>query len=131
MGADNTFGEENLSSVTNRFSIRRTELESIHTTTPIISAKQTKYIKTLYKNQPLLELRGDTKGTEWGVTRDRFPDNSWDELRETHISKFKDVEETPKLRQILLEDLAFAFGHNSQKFSEKLVEFGFLKEIIK
>jgi hypothetical protein len=43
------------------------------------------------------------------------------------MSEAKEVELTPALRQTLLEDLAYAYGDsNPKKFTEKLIEFGFV-----
>lgn len=39
------------------------------------------------------------------------------------MSYAKEVELTPELKQILLEDLAYAYGRNTNKFGQKLKEF--------
>jgi len=78
-------------------------------------------IKTIY-GQPVLGIRTE-KGVEFGLNRDRFPDSCWDELRITTMERAKEVELTNELKVTLLEDLAYAYGQNSKKFSEKLREF--------
>lgn len=81
-----------------------------------------KTIKVNYGFQPILHI--DEEGM--GLNRDRNPDNGWSELRRTRIENnesIKEVELTPKMKQILIEDLAYAYGNDSTKFSKKLKEF--------
>lgn len=90
-------------------------------------------IKTIH-GQPVLDVSiSDTTdksspnfGKEYGVNRDRCPDADWGELRQTCMSYAKEVELTPELKQILLEDLAYAYGRNTNKFGQKLKEFNFI-----
>ncbi len=77
-------------------------------------------IKVAHLNQPILDI--DEKG--FGLNRDRDPDRDWGELRWS--KEFKEVEITPKLLQTLLEDLAYAYGSDTKKFTEKLKEFKFI-----
>ncbi len=90
-------------------------------------------ILVFYNNQPCLEIsKMDVpKGTpnynkKFGLNRDRNPDRDWSELRNTSLENAKSVPLTNKLKQILLEDLAYAFGSDSSKFSHKLKEFNLL-----
>lgn len=81
-------------------------------------------IKIFYNNQPILSIiECDITGNLYGLNRDRNPDNGWGELRKTIISQAKEVELTDELKQILIEDLAYVYGQDSKKFSEKLKEF--------
>lgn len=87
-------------------------------------------IESLYKKHtehilvngflPILEFDKD----RGGLSRDRNPDRDWPELRRTHLQYLKEV--TSKLKQVLIEDLAFAFGNNSEKFYQKLKEFNLI-----
>ena len=61
-----------------------------------------------------------------GLNRDRNPDRDWPELRRSNINYCKEVELTDELKKILIEDLAFAFGNNSEKFYQKLREFNLI-----
>ena len=65
----------------------------------------------------LLEVDG------MGVHRDRTPDAGWGGLRYTILSKAKNVELTPQLKIILIEDLAFYKGSDSEIFSELMRTF--------
>lgn len=78
-------------------------------------------IKTIY-GQPVLEIITE-KDVEFGLNRDRNPDSGWNELSISTMERAKEVELTDELKVTLLEDLAFAYGQNSKKFSEKLREF--------
>ena len=60
---------------------------------------------------------------QFGLNRDRQPDSSWNELRNTRLDQAVELELTPELKQVLLEDLAYAYGQDSEKFTEKLKEF--------
>lgn len=85
-----------------------------------------------WANQPCLDISeldvttGPNVGKKYGLNRDRNPDRDWSELRNTILSSAKEIEETPELRQILLEDLAYTYGNNTTKFREKLKEFKFI-----
>lgn len=68
-------------------------------------------------NQPCLEIIDNM-----GLNRDRQPDNSWGELRRTAMNLAKEQEQTPELKRILHEDIAYAYGHDSNKFTEKFNE---------
>lgn len=81
-------------------------------------------------NQPCLDITTldvpkDTPnyGKRFGLNRDRNPDRDWSELRNTSLEYAKEVELTPKLKQILIEDLAYTYGSNTSKFSDKMKEF--------
>jgi len=85
-----------------------------------------------YGNEPCLNVEtldvktGPNVGKKFGLHRDRFPDRDWAEMRSTALSEVQEIEETPKLKQILLEDLAYIYGSNTNKFTEKLKEFKFI-----
>lgn len=88
-----------------------------------------KTIKVFPNNEPCLEIRTETidgpnKGRNYGLHRDRFPDAGWGELRNTDLSYSKELELTGELRKILIEDIAFAYGNDTKKFSKKMNEFG-------
>jgi hypothetical protein len=90
-------------------------------------------IWVFYNIQPVLDITtlNVPKGTpnygkKYGLNRDRTPDRDWDELRRTGMSNAKEVELTKELKQILLEDLAFAYGQDSVKFTSKLKEFNLI-----
>ena len=85
-----------------------------------------------YGNQPVLEIKTETQsganfGNKYGLNRDRLPDSGWGELQWTILTEAEELEETPKLRQLLLEELAYAYGNNTNKFREKLIEFKFIQ----
>lgn len=63
---------------------------------------------------------------EYGLNRDRNPDTDWGELRSTSMDSAKKVELTENFKKILLEDLAYAFGSDTNKFSQKLKEFNLI-----
>ena len=71
---------------------------------------------------PILDINADLMG----LNRDRNPDRDWPELRRSNINYCKEVELTDELKKILIEDLAFAFGNNSEKFYQKLREFNLI-----
>lgn len=73
-------------------------------------------------NQPCLDIQSNSTG----VNRDRNPDANWDELRATSLNYAKEVELTPELKLILLEDLAYFLGQKTTKFTEKLKEFNLI-----
>ena len=84
-----------------------------------------------YGNEPCLDIticssKGPNFNKKYGLHRDRLPDAGWGELRSSLLSGAKVVAETPELRQLLLEDLAFAYGRDTKKFAEKLTEFKFI-----
>ena len=88
-------------------------------------------IFTFHRNQPILDIeveqtKGVNYGSKYGLNRDRNPDGGWDQLRNTRMDYAEEVELTPELKKTLLEDLAYAYGHDSNKFSEKLIEFNLL-----
>lgn len=70
-------------------------------------------IKVFYRIEPCLK-----EDNGFGLHRDRTPDAGWGELRNTIISEAKEVEMTPELKKILIEDVAYWTGSNSEKFSE-------------
>ena len=86
-----------------------------------------------YGIEPCLEITeydgktGPNVGKKYGLRRDRNPDRDWSELRNTCMSISKEVEDTDELRKILLEDLAYTYGKDTKKFTDKLFEFGFIK----
>lgn len=93
-------------------------------------------IKTIFiiNNRPVLDITilnvskdNPNYGIKFGTNRDRNPNRGWTELRGTNMSNAKEVELTEELKQTLLEDLAYAYGNNTSKFTEKLKEFGFIK----
>jgi hypothetical protein len=93
-------------------------------------------IKVFHRNQPCLDITesdmkiGPNVGKKYGLNRDRNPDRDWSELRRSCMSACLEVEETPELRKILLEDLAYTYGSDTSIFSSKLIEFGFFKRNI-
>lgn len=89
--------------------------------------KTNKTIKTIFviNNQPVLDIIV-IDAEEFGLNRDRNPHADWNELRRTNMINAKEVKLTEELKQILLEDLAYAYGTNTSKFREKLKEFGFI-----
>lgn len=83
-------------------------------------------------NQPCLQIStsntvvGPNVGKRYGLNRDRIPDSGWSENRNTIMTKAKQVELTPELKQILIEDLAYTYGHNTKVFADKLKEFNLI-----
>lgn len=82
-------------------------------------------------NQPCLdtevcETPGPNLNRVYGLNRDRHPDRDWGELRRSDVTDARHVKETPELRLILLEDLAYTYGRDSKKFREKLEEFNLI-----
>lgn len=78
-----------------------------------------------YGRQPCLEIKEEKYG-RFGVNRDRQPDSGWGEMHSTTMEYAKEIEMTDELKITLLEDLAYAYGSNSKKFREKLIEFKFV-----
>lgn len=80
-------------------------------------------------NQPCLNIttlhvkNTTNDGKKFGLNRDRCPDKDWSELRNTSLEHAKEVELTKELKQILIEDLAYAYGSNTSLFSSKMKEF--------
>lgn len=82
-------------------------------------------------NQPCLHIEKYTKiskdspnyNKSFGLNRNRNPDNNWGQLTSTCTSYAKKVELTSELKQILIEDLAYAYGNSSELFTAKLKEF--------
>lgn len=90
-----------------------------------------KKIKVFYGRQPILEVRTETSpgpnlGNEYGMSRDRKPDAGWGQITGTIMDKAVEVDLTPELKQTLLEDIAYVYGQDSSKFTEKLKEFELL-----
>lgn len=81
-------------------------------------------IKTVYGIQPILEEKDGM-----GLNRDRIPDRDWNELRRTNMlsDSIKEVNLTTEMKVTLIGDLAFAYGQDTNKFIEKLVEFDIFK----
>ena len=89
-------------------------------------------IKTYY-GQPILEIvKGISAGKEvdFGVTRDRQPDNGWGEMHKINLElsaeKIKETELNEHIKMKLLGDLAYAYGQNTNKFEQKLKEFNLI-----
>lgn len=87
-------------------------------------------IKT-YFGQPILDVfKGISAGveTDFGLVRDRNPDRDWGELSKVNMEmcRIEEVELTKQLKTTLLEDLAYAFGNNTEKFNQKLKEYDLL-----
>ena len=89
-----------------------------------------KTIKTYY-GQPILDVeKGISAGEEvdFGVFRDRQPDRDWGELQRVNLihcsDKIEEQELTEDLRIKLLGDLAYTYGNDSNKFEQKVKEFG-------
>lgn len=94
---------------------------------------ETRKIIVFGGNQPCLNIsKLDVKegtpnyGIEYGLNRDRNPDSSWSELRETILSEGKLVDLTDDIKIILLEDLAYAYGSDTKLFNQKLKEFNLI-----
>lgn len=84
----------------------------------------------MYHGQPIFMVVDE----HWGVCRNRYPDRGWGEIHKVNMLSVtlhevditsKDMESI-KLRQALHEDLAYYYGQDSAKFTEKLQEFGFV-----
>lgn len=75
-----------------------------------------KFIYVINGNQPCLEIKESDK--IYCYNRDRNPDNDWNEIRLTLMSEknCKFVELTDELKQILIEDLAYFIGKDSNQF---------------
>ena len=83
------------------------------------------------QNQPCLEIRtektkGPNFGIKYGINRDRYPDSGWGEIRSSRLSNATEVELTDELKVILLEDLAYGYGYDSELFNKKLKEFNLI-----
>ncbi len=103
--------------------------------------EQTKIeIYILDKDIPILGTKMDISGGKpalFGLYRDRFPDRDWPELRwknlemDTHrITKITSMSDysaflinNQKFPETLLEDLAYTYGNDTKKFTEKIQEF--------
>jgi predicted NAD-dependent protein-ADP-ribosyltransferase YbiA (DUF1768 family) len=89
-------------------------------------------IFVFYKNQPVLEqkiekAKDPNENKKYGLNRDRNPDTDWSELRSSLMDeRCEEVELTPELKTILLEDLAYTYGSDTSTFHKKLVEFGLI-----
>ena len=85
-------------------------------------------IKTIY-GEPVLDIdvmdvkTGPYVGRLYGLHRDRNPDRDWGELSTSSMDSAKEVDLTPELRLILLGDLAYAYGNDTDKFINKIKEF--------
>ena len=76
-------------------------------------------IKVFYGNEPcIVEKDG------FGVHRDRMPDRGWGELRSGRIDLATEMDLTPTLTKVLIEDIAYYAGQNSKLFSELMESFG-------
>ncbi len=82
-----------------------------------------KKILVFHGNQPCLDISENNVGKKFGLNRDRNPDRDWTELRNTSLEYAKEVELTPELKLILLQDLAYAYGNDTDKFTQKLKEY--------
>ena len=91
----------------------------------VIKYERVMKVKVFSGNQPALdtELRGNTM---MGLNRDRSPDYGWSQCRFSNMTDAREVELTKELKQILLEDLAYAFGNDTKKFNQKLKEFNLI-----
>ena len=88
-------------------------------------------IKAVYGIQPILDVQDGIsagKTVPFRLNRDRIPDNGWPQLRSTNMSSdvIKEVPLNAKMKLILLQDLAYTYGQNSDKFTAKLVKFGLM-----
>lgn len=91
-----------------------------------------KTIKTYY-GQPILEtVKRISAGKEidFGICRDRNPDCGWGEMHQVNLSMnnigLKESELDAELKLRLLEDLAYAYGNNTEKFRFYLLKFDLL-----
>ena len=83
-------------------------------------------IKVIYGIEPILEITKETSGIEFGLHRDRQPDAGWGELRKTKMDgRITEVDLTPELRRILIEDICYSFKEKDAY--NKLKEFNLLK----
>ena len=82
------------------------------------------------QGEPILDVDNDN----FGLHRDRCPDTDWGQLRrsnmndEGNMTNTKKVELEGEIKTRLLEDLAYAYGNDTKKFHDKLVEFKIIKE---
>lgn len=83
-----------------------------------------KTIKTINGTQPILEITEEGSRL-MGLSRDRFPDSGWNELRRTNMQggNVREVELTDELLKTCMEDLAYAFGSNSSEYSKAVDAF--------
>ena len=83
-------------------------------------------IKVFYGIEPIIEIKVDD-GKEFGLHRDRKPDAGWGELRWSLMDeRVKEVELTPELIKILVEDICVSLPDH--RIYEKLKEFNLLKD---
>lgn len=84
-----------------------------------------KTVKVIYGNEPILEVKKDMSAGEmvdFGLHRDRQPDSGWSELRWTRINELvKEVELTPELCKILIEDICYCY--DNKHIFNKLKEY--------
>lgn len=80
-------------------------------------------------NQPILHINNEG----FGLNRDRNPDRDWGQLRNTRIEGNKNIKEIdislPEnyyYKLTLIEDIAYAYGLDSVKFINKMIEFKLL-----
>jgi hypothetical protein len=100
----------------------------------IIEDKTTKInysLLVIKSNIPILHItKGISAGKEvdCGIYRDRNFDSDWDAIHSINLELTPPTRIliTPALRQQLLEDLAFTYGKDTNRFSDKLKEFGFV-----
>ena len=82
-----------------------------------------------YYGQPILETtKGISAGkkVDFGLYRDRNPDSGWGQMIQVNLNTDKGIDEVRLNRAnklMLLQDLAYAFGSNTEKFTNKLLEF--------
>jgi hypothetical protein len=83
-------------------------------------------IRVFYGIEPIIETKVEN-GREFGLHRDRQPDAGWGEMRWTFIDeRVKEVELTPELRKILVEDICVSMPDH--KVYGKLKEFDLIKD---
>jgi len=85
-------------------------------------------IVVFYNIEPCLEVHFEERqNCNFGVHRDRHPDSGWGEFRSTRMDKeyCKEVELTPKLKKILIEDICTYY--NGEQAYKKLVELDLIK----
>lgn len=85
----------------------------------------------VYNGQPILDIIKSIsagKKVDFGVYRDRYPDNGWGEIRQVNLklSKPKKEKLTNELKLMLLGDLAFVYGNNTSRFEDKLKKLDLL-----
>lgn len=83
-------------------------------------------VQFLNNKKPILHIDDDG----FGLNRDRNPDNGWGQLVRTRLDSTKitniDISLVMNIEYkiILLEDLAYVYGNNTNQFRNKLIEFG-------